>query len=80
LGIDIKVDLCLDTTIGGRFTHKPMTEQVKFVENFLESYTSPVMRNKTLQVKVMLSVEESSLVESKPIASLDSTNEPSTEP
>jgi hypothetical protein len=57
-----------------------MTEQVKFVENFLESYTSPVMRNKTLQVKVMLSVEESSLVESKPIASLDSTNEPSIEP
>jgi hypothetical protein len=44
LGIDIKADLCLDATIGGRFTHKPMTEQVKFLENFLESYTSPAMR------------------------------------
>jgi hypothetical protein len=54
--------------------------QVKFLKNFLESYTSPVMRNKTLQAKVMSSVEEYSLVESKPIASLDSTNEPSPEP
>jgi hypothetical protein len=54
-----------------------MKEQVKFLENFLESYTSPVMRNKTLQAKVMSSVEESSLVKSKPIASQDLTNEPS---
>jgi hypothetical protein len=79
LGIDIKADLCLDTTARGCFTRKPMTEQVKFLENLLESYTSPVMRNKTLQAKVMSSVEEFSLVESKPIASLDSTNEPSPE-
>jgi hypothetical protein len=48
LGIDIKADLCLDTTARDRFTHKPMTEQVKFLENFLESYTSPIMRNRML--------------------------------
>ena len=41
LGIDINANLCLDATGGGRFTHKPMTEQVKYLENFLESYTSP---------------------------------------
>jgi hypothetical protein len=80
LGIDIKADLFLDATAGGCFTHKPITEQFKFLENFLESYISPIMRNKTLQAKVMSSVEESSFVESKPIASLDSTNEPSPEP
>ena len=45
LGIDINADLCLDATTGGQFTHKPMTEQVKYLENFLENYTFPVMRN-----------------------------------
>ena len=55
-------------------------EQVKFLENFLESYTSPVMRNRTLQAKVMSSVEESSLVESKTVASLDSIYKASPEP
>jgi hypothetical protein len=38
------------------------------------------MRHKTLQAKVMLSVKESSLVESKPVPSLDSTYEPSPGP
>jgi len=46
--IDIDAVLCLDVTTGGHFTQKPMTEQVKFLENFLESYTSPAMRNRTL--------------------------------
>ena len=73
-------DLCLDMTARGRFTHKPMTEQVRFLENFLESYTPPVMRNRMLQAKVMSSVEETSSVESKLVPSLDSTNEPSPEP
>ena len=67
-------------TAGGRFTHEPMTEQVKFLENFIDSYTSFVIRTKPLHAKVMLSVEESSLVESKHEASLDSTHEPSPEP
>ena len=73
-------DLCLDSTAGGRFTQKPMTEQVKFLENFLESYTSPIMRKRILQAKVMLSVKESSLVKSKLVPSLVSTNEPSPKP
>ena len=73
-------DLCLDMTAGGRFTHKPMAEQVKFLENFLECHTSSFMWNSTLQAKVMSSVEESSLVESKLIPSLGSTHEPSPEP
>jgi hypothetical protein len=34
LGINMHTDLCLDATIGGWFTHKPMTEQVKFLETF----------------------------------------------
>ena len=48
LGIDIHADLCLDMTARGHFTHKPMTKQVKFLENFIESYTSPIMRTRTL--------------------------------
>ena len=40
LGIDMEADLCLDTTAGYHFTHKPMIEQVAFLENFLERYTS----------------------------------------
>ena len=47
LGIDMHVDLCLDATTGCRFTHKPMMEPVKFLENFLESYTSSIIRNRT---------------------------------
>jgi hypothetical protein len=67
-------------TAGDQFTHKPMMEQVKFLENFIDRHTSSVIRTKSLQAKVMSSIEESSLVESKPIPSLDSTNEPSPEP
>ena len=57
-----------------------MMEQMKFLENFLESYSSPVIRNRILQAKVMSSVEEASSVESRPVPSLDSTNEPSPKP
>ena len=57
-----------------------MTEQVKFLENFLECHTSSVMWNITLQAKVKSSVEEFSSVKYKPIASLDSTYETSPEP
>jgi hypothetical protein len=80
LGIDTHADLYLDMTTRGRFTHKPMTEQAKFLENFIDRHTSSTIRTKTLQTKVMSSVEESSLVESKHVASLDSTHEPSSEP
>jgi hypothetical protein len=41
LGINTHADPCLDMIVRGHFTHKPMTEQVKFLVNFLESYTSP---------------------------------------
>jgi hypothetical protein len=34
LGINMHTDLCLDATTGGWFTHKPMMEQVKFLETF----------------------------------------------
>jgi hypothetical protein len=47
-GLDIDADLCLDMTIGGRFTHKPMMEQVKFLENFIDRHTSSVIRTKSL--------------------------------
>jgi len=57
-----------------------MTEQVKFLESFLKRHTSSVIKTRTLQAKVMSSVDESSLVESKPIPSLDLTHEPSPEP
>ena len=40
-GLDMESDLCLDMTIGGRFTHKPMIEQVTFLEKFLDKHTSP---------------------------------------
>jgi hypothetical protein len=80
LDIDIDADLCLDVTAEGRFTHKPMTKQVKFLENFINRHTSSVIITKPLQGKVMSSVEESSLVESKPIPSLDLTHQPSAEP
>ena len=73
-------DLCLDVTAGGNFTHKTMTEQVKFLEHFLERHTSSGMKTRTLQANVMLSVEELSSVESKPLASIDLTHEPSPKP
>jgi hypothetical protein len=66
-------------TAGGRFTHKPMMEQVKFLENFIDRQASSVIRTKPLQAKVMSSVEASSLIKSKHEASLDSTHEPSYE-
>jgi hypothetical protein len=57
-----------------------MIEQVKFLENFINMHTSSVKRIKPLQAKAMLNVEESSLVEFKPIASLGSIYEPSPGP
>ena len=48
LGIDIDANLCLDVTAGGRFIHKPMTEQVKFLENFINRHTSSIIRTKPL--------------------------------
>ena len=48
LGIDINANLCLDAMAGGQFTHKPMIGQVRFLENFIGSYTSPIMRNRIL--------------------------------
>ena len=80
LGLDIDANQCLDVTAEGCFTHKPMTEQVRFLENFIGSYTSPIMRNRILQAKVMSRVEESLSVESKLVPSLDLTNKPSPEP
>jgi hypothetical protein len=73
--LDIDADLCLDMTTGGRFTHKTMTEQVEFLERFIAKHTSFVIRIKLLQAKVMLSVEESSVV-TKHIPFLGSTCEP----
>jgi hypothetical protein len=46
--IDINANLFLDMTARGHFTHKPMTEQVKFLENFLNRHTSFVIRTKPL--------------------------------
>jgi hypothetical protein len=80
LGLDIYADLCLDVTARGRFTHKPMTEQVEFLKNFIDRHTSSVIRTKPLQAKAMSSVEESSSVETKHIPSLGLTHEPSPEP
>ena len=48
LGIDTHADLCLDMNAGGCFTHKTMTEQVKFLENFIDRHTSFVIRTKPL--------------------------------
>jgi hypothetical protein len=79
-GLDMDADLYLGMTAGGRFTHKPMTEQVEFLEHFIAKHTSSVMRTKPLQAKVMSSVDESSLVESKLAPSLGSTYEPPPEP
>ena len=80
MGIDAHADLCLDITAGGHFTHKPMIEQVKFLENFIDKHTSFVIRTKSLQMKVMSSVEYSSSVKAKHIPSIGSNHEPSLEP
>jgi hypothetical protein len=81
LGLDIESDLYLDVNAGASFTHKTMTEQKKFLEHFLEKYTS-VVETKPLQEKAMSSFEEPSSPESKPIPSfsLNSTHELSLEP
>ena len=73
-------NLCLDVTAGGSFTHKTMMEQVEFLEHFIDKHSSSIIRAKSFQAKVTLSVEESSPVKSKPIPSLDSTREPSPKP
>ena len=80
LGIDMNANLCQDMTARGRFTHKTMMEQVQFLEYFIHIHPSSIIRTKSLQAKVTSSVEESSSVESKPVASLDSTFDPSPEP
>ena len=80
LGLDIDADLCLDVSAGGRFTQKPMAEQVEFLEHFIAKHTSSVIRTKPLQARVMSSVEESSSVEAKHIPSVGLTHEPSPKP
>jgi hypothetical protein len=80
LGIDINADLCLDMNTGGRFTHKSMMEQAKFLENFINRHTSSIIRTKPFRAKVMSSVEEYTLVKSKHMLSVGSTHEPSPEP
>ena len=47
-GLDIDADLCLDVTVGGPFSHKPMMEQVDFLECFIAKCTSFIIRTKTL--------------------------------
>jgi hypothetical protein len=47
-GLDIDADLCLDVIVGGRFTHKPMMKQVKFLKNFIDRHTSFVIQTKPL--------------------------------
>jgi hypothetical protein len=65
-GLDI-ADLSLDMTAEGRFTHKTMMKQVEFLKRFIAKHTSSIIRTKLLQAKVMSSVEESPLVETKHI-------------
>jgi hypothetical protein len=79
-GLDIEAALYLNTTIKGSFAHKPTTEQRKFLDHILAKHTSSIVETKPFLAKAMLSAEESSLAKSKPIASLDSTHEPSPEP
>ena len=57
-------------------------EQVKFLEHFLEKYTSSIIETKPLHEKVMPSFEKPSSAKSKSVPSffLDSTHEPSPEP
>jgi hypothetical protein len=48
VGLDIATDLCLDVNARGWFTHKTMTQQVEFLENFIDKHTSSVIRTKSL--------------------------------
>ena len=48
LGADMVANLCLYVTTGGRFTHKTMTEQVEFLEHFVDKHSSSVIRTKSL--------------------------------
>ena len=79
-GLDIEAALYLDKTIGGSFIHKTTTKQKKILAHIIEKHTSSVIRTKPLQAKVMSSVEESSLAESKPLPSVDLSHEPSPKP
>jgi hypothetical protein len=74
-GYQQEADLCLDMTTRGRFTYKTMMEQVTFLKHFIDKHTSSII--KPFQEKVTSSVEESSSVESKPLAFLDLTLESS---
>ena len=47
LGIDMNANLRLDMTAEGRFTHKSMTEQVEFLEHFIDKHSSSVIRTKS---------------------------------
>ena len=47
LGIAMDVNLCLDMTVGGHFTHKTMTEQVEFLEHFIDKHSSSIIRTKS---------------------------------
>jgi hypothetical protein len=48
LGIDMDANLWLGVTAGGRFTHKTMTEQVEFLEHFIDKHSSSIIRTKSL--------------------------------
>jgi hypothetical protein len=48
LGIDMGANLCLDVIAVARFTHKTMTEQVEFLEHFIDKHSSSIMRTKSL--------------------------------
>ena len=47
LGIDMNANLHLDVTVEGRFRHKSMTEQVEFLEHFIDKHSSSVIRTKS---------------------------------
>jgi hypothetical protein len=47
MGLDI-LDLCLDMTAEGRFTHKTMIEQVEFLKHFIAKHTFSIMNPRTL--------------------------------
>jgi hypothetical protein len=55
-------------------------EQVEFLERFIAKHASSILNPRTLQAKVMSSIEESSFVESNHIPSIGLTYEPPPEP
>jgi hypothetical protein len=55
-----------------------MTEQVEFLECFIAKHASSIMNPRTLQAKVMSSVEESSLVEYQLVPTYELPPEPQT--